>query len=82
MNVLGDRLELLPSLFTLDLVLSYKDKIWVLWMGTNCAPLVTDVLLFCYERDFMMSFCSGNKEAEIIKDFISKSRYLDDLSKH
>ena len=22
-------------------------------MGTNCAPLVTDLSLFCYERDFM-----------------------------
>ena len=21
-------------------------------MGTNCAPLVTDLFLFCYERDF------------------------------
>ena len=24
-------------------------------MGTNCAPLVADLFLFCYERDFMMS---------------------------
>ena len=24
-------------------------------MGTNCAPLVTDLFLFCYESDFMMS---------------------------
>ena len=24
-------------------------------MGTNCAPLVSDLFLFCYERDFMMS---------------------------
>ena len=24
-------------------------------MGTNCAPLVTDLFLFCYERDFMTS---------------------------
>ena len=24
-------------------------------MGTNCAPLVADLLLFYYERDFMMS---------------------------
>ena len=23
-------------------------------MGTNCAPLVANVFLFCYERDFMM----------------------------
>ena len=24
-------------------------------MGTNCAPLVADLNLFCYERDFMTS---------------------------
>ena len=22
-------------------------------MGTNCAPLVADLFLFCYEREFM-----------------------------
>ena len=25
-------------------------------MGTNCAPLVADLFLFCYEKDVMMSF--------------------------
>ena len=24
-------------------------------MGTNCAPLVADLFLFCYKRDIMMS---------------------------
>ena len=24
-------------------------------MGTNCGPLVADLFLFCYERDFMLS---------------------------
>ena len=24
-------------------------------MGTNCAPLVANLFLFCYERDFMLS---------------------------
>ena len=24
-------------------------------MGTNCAPLVADLFLFCYDRDFMLS---------------------------
>ena len=23
-------------------------------MGTNCAPLLADLFLFCYERDFML----------------------------
>ena len=33
-------------------------------MGTNCAPLVADLFLFSYERDFMLSL---------------SIRYLDDL---
>ena len=47
-------------------------------MGTNCAPLVADLFLFGYERDFMMSL-SVDKDAEIIEAFNSTSRYLDDL---
>ena len=47
-------------------------------MGTNCAPLVADLFLFCCERDFMMSL-SDNNQAEIIEAFNSTSRYLDDL---
>ena len=31
-------------------------------MGTNCAPLVANLFLLCYERDFMMSL-SHNKQA-------------------
>ena len=47
-------------------------------MGTNCAPLVADLFLFCYERDFMTSL-SVVKQAEIIEAFKSTSTYLDDL---
>ena len=47
-------------------------------MGTNCAPLVADLFLFCYERDFMTSL-SDVKQAESIEAFKSTSRYLDDL---
>ena len=47
-------------------------------MGTNCAPLVADLFLFCYERDFMASLSKDN-QADIIKAFNSTSRYLDDL---
>ena len=35
-------------------------------MGTNCAPLVADLFLFCYERDFIMS-PSGDKQADVIE---------------
>ena len=46
--------------------------------GTNCASLVADLFLFCYERDFMTSL-SDVKQTEIIEAFKSTSRYLDDL---
>ena len=48
-------------------------------MGTNCAPLVADLFLFCYERDFMMSL-SDDKQADVIDAFNTTSRYLDDIS--
>ena len=47
-------------------------------IGTNCAPLVAYLFLFCYERDFMTSL-SDVKQAEIIEAFKSTYRYLDDL---
>ena len=47
-------------------------------MGTNCAPLVADLFLLCYERDFMMSL-SDDKQANGIDAFNTTSRYLDDI---
>ena len=46
--------------------------------GTNCASLVADLFLFCYERDFMLSL-SDNNQTDIIGAFNSTSRYSDDL---
>ena len=47
-------------------------------MGTNCAPLVADLFLYCYERDFMLKL-NPNTEADIINAFNKTSRYLDDI---
>ena len=47
-------------------------------MGTNCAPLVADLVLFRYERDFMLSQ-SDNNQTDIIETLNLNSRYLDDL---
>ena len=33
-------------------------------MGTNCAPLVADLFLFCYERDIMLCL-SDNNQADV-----------------
>ena len=46
-------------------------------MGSNCAPLVADLYLFCYERDFLLSFSKDN-QSDVIEAFNSTSRYLDD----
>ena len=61
-------------IFTPDLVLSYTDKLLVF----RWAPLLADLFLFCYERDFMTSLSDDN-QADIIEAFNSASRYLDDL---
>ena len=47
-------------------------------MGTNCGFVAVDFFLFCYERDFMVSI-SDDKQADIIDDFNTTSRYLDDF---
>ena len=47
-------------------------------MGISCATLAADLLLFCYERDFMMPL-SDVKQADIICAFNTTSRYLDDI---
>ena len=39
-------------------------------MGTNCASLVVDLFLFCYDREFIVAF-SDDKQADII-DTISR----------
>ena len=44
-------------------------------MGTNGAPLVADLFLFCYERDFMLSL-SEDTQSDVIEAFNSTSRYL------
>ena len=44
-------------------------------MGTNSAPLVADLFLLCYERDFMKSL-TKEKRYDLIDAFNSTSRYL------
>ena len=47
-------------------------------MGTNCAPLIADLFLYCYERDFMSNF-KKSKRFDLIDKFNDTSRYLDDI---
>ena len=68
--------------FLLDIFIRFGTKFYRqvvgIPMGTNCAPLVADLVLFCYRRDFMMSL-SDDKQADIIDAFNTTSRYLDDI---
>ena len=45
-------------------------QIVVIPISTNCDPLVADLFLFCYERDFMLSL-SDNNQTDIIEEFLT-----------
>ena len=47
-------------------------------MGTNCAPLIADLFLYCYEGDFMSNL-QKSKRFDLIDKFNNTSRYLDDI---
>ena len=47
-------------------------------MSTNYAPLVANLFLFCYERNFMFSL-SDNNQVDVVEAFNSTSRHLNDL---
>ena len=47
-------------------------------MGTYCAPLIADLFLYCYERDFMSNL-KKYKRFDLIDKFNDSSRYLDDI---
>ena len=68
---------LLDNIFVRFGTKAYRQTIGI-QIGTNCAPLVADLFLFCYKRDFMKS-PSRKNQADIIEAFNSSSRYLDEL---
>ena len=43
-------------------------------MGTNCAPLIADLFLFCYQRDFMSNL-HKSKQYDLIDMFNDTSRF-------
>ena len=47
-------------------------------MGTHCSPLLADLFLYCYERDFM-SHRHKSKRFDLIDKINDTSRYLDDI---
>ena len=47
-------------------------------MGTNYAPLIADLFLYCNERDFMSDLLKS-KRHDLIDMFNDTSQYLDDI---
>lgn len=47
-------------------------------MGTNCAPLIADLFLYTFEKEFMRKL-QDEKKLDIIQAFNGTSRYLDDI---
>ena len=61
-----------------DLIAWLYQQIVGIPMGTNCAPLIPDLFLYCYERDFMSNLQKSNR-FDLIEKFNDTSRYLKDL---
>ena len=55
----------------------YQQKVGIP-MGTYFAPLIADLFLFCYERDFMSNL-QKSRRFDLIDKFNDTSRYLDDI---
>ena len=68
---------LLDNIFVRFGNITYRQVIGIP-MGTNCAPLVADLFLFCYEMEFMRSL-NPTSQSHIIEAFNDTSRYLDDI---
>ena len=76
-NVCGALTFLLGSIFIRFGAKLYGQVVGIP-MGTNCAPLVAGLFLFCYEGDFVMSLSDGG-QAGVVGAFNTTSRYLDDI---
>ena len=68
------RLDLLDNIYIRFGTKLYR-QIVNIPMGTNCAPLVADLFLYCYGRDFMDSLNHDN-QADVIEAFNTTSRYM------
>ena len=47
-------------------------------MGTNCAPLLADLILYSYEADFVQSILKAGKK-HLAQQFNFTYRYIDDV---
>ena len=68
---------LMENIYVQFIAMVYKQIVGIL-MGTNCVPLIADLFLYCYERDFMSNL-QKSKRFDLIEKFNETSRYLDDI---
>ena len=47
-------------------------------MGTNCAPLLDDIFLYSYEKEFIQSLLSAGRK-RLASQFNFTYRYIDDV---
>ena len=47
-------------------------------LGTNCAPLLADLILYAYWADFLPSLLK-NEDGKLSQTFNSSFRYIDDV---
>ena len=72
-NVCDTLTFMLDNIFIRFATKLYRQVVWIS-MDTNCAPVVADLFLFCYERVFMVSLSN-----DIIDAFNNTCRYLNDI---
>ena len=70
MSEVCDALHYLLDNIFITLCSKLYRKIVDIPMGTNCAPLIADMFLFSYERDFVLPL-SDNNQADVVEAFNS-----------
>jgi hypothetical protein len=48
-------------------------------MGSNCAPLLADLLFYSYEADFIQGLLKKKKQKKLARSFNFTFRYIDDV---
>ena len=63
----------------MEMYTSNSQQIVGISSGTYSAPLIADLFIYCYERDFMSNL-QKSKRFHLIDKFNDTSRFLDDIS--
>ena len=68
---------MLSIIFFANMFIRFGSKLCSPTVGIpNCAPIVADLSMFCYNRDFMLPL-SDKSQVDVSEAFNSTSRYRD-----